>query len=242
MRLSLILGTRLLFVLVWSELLENSSCFQTVPKTSHNLCSLQNWPATFSSRAFTRLADTPQGSEISPKESNLFEKIDLAGQSLKPKAVKASANASLEEKKSRKVLYVLKSSLYYALFILYRAYRGFFVLLPAVFREVYRKLERAVDSPFDSADLRNDEINQDIRQGRWKTRMTVSVLATFVTFTYVISGAFRVLVSFVRNLTKTTDVSGSFAAAAEEQERNEDKILRYTQRRGINGTSTDLKP
>jgi hypothetical protein len=215
--------------------LDLSESFQT-PKATRSLL--------FQSQQSVRRA-TSEGENSNPvptKSRTILQTLDEAGQSLKPRAVKASAKASLMEKKGKKILYVLETSGLYSLFILYRAYRGFFVLLPAVFRQVYKRMSTAVNSPFDSTDLEDSgdgyrpDINPETGKLRWRTRLTVSFLAMIVTASYVIGGAFRVLTMFVRTITQTSSVSGSFAAAADEQESNEDKIMRMANKqKSING-------
>jgi len=186
--------------------------------------------------------DPPQGGTNggATTTKTMFAKIDEVGLSLKPKAVKASANMGLAESTSGKVLYLLQTCALYALFILYRAYRGFFVILPAVFKEVAAKMETAIEFPFSDEDEDEDDttttttavvtkpdVNPETGRLRWRTRITVWVLASFVTATYVAAGAVRVASKFVRNLVGTKgDVPASFAAAAMEQEHNEDQILR----------------
>jgi hypothetical protein len=161
-----------------------------------------------------------------PKDASLFKLIDDAGQGLKPAAVQANAKASLAETKRHKYLYMVKSCLLYTAFILYRAYRGLFVILPAVFRETSRKLQAAVDeAPFDDTQaVEEAEAQQPMKL---RTRITVSVLAAIVTASYVLGGAIRVATTLIRNATKG-GLTQSFAAAASEQERNEDTILQKT--------------
>jgi len=123
-------------------------------------------------------------------------------------------------------------------YIIYRGYRGFFVILPAVFKEVYRQLdesslvidvygddsndneekEYAVNS---NADNKQQEEQQPIR---WRTRLTISVLSAMLTLSYVVSGALRVLGSFIKSFTNTLSVESSLEAAADEVAINEDKL------------------
>jgi hypothetical protein len=213
--------------------LELSESFQT-PKATRSLL--------FQSRQSVNRPATSEGKNSAPGSRTLLQTLDEAGQSLKPRAVKASAKASLVEKKGKKILYVLETCGLYSLFILYRAYRGFFVLLPAVFREVYSRMSAAVDSPFESTDIETSgggyrqDINPETGKLRWRTRLTVSLLAMIVTGSYVIGGGLRVLAMFARTITQTSSVSGSFAAAADEQESNEDKIMRMANKqKAING-------
>ena len=194
---------------------------------------------------------------------SLLTALDEAGQSLKPRAARATAKRAMAESKSRQFRYLAQASFYYALFILYRAYRGLFVLLPAVFKEVYRKLERAVDAnPFDGNDNNSDtedvggdgsvvtvstaDIDPATGQVRLRTRATIAALAALVTAGYVVGGATRVAARFVRHcLESGGDVPASFAAAAAEQERNERTMIRRFGTGGratgdpINGTDPD---
>jgi hypothetical protein len=192
------------------------------------------------------------------KESTtLLEKLDEFGMGLKPKALKykeKSAASGLET--SKKYLYKLQSSLLFVLFIFYRAYRGFFVILPAVFRETYRKMQQAVESPFNDDDDNNDDIiRQDINpetgKVRFRTVFTITILSAILTMSYVIGGALRVIGKFFKTITSTSSMSKSFEAAADEVMTNEDKILRFTKKdgKGINGSNNvdgggggDLKP
>jgi hypothetical protein len=170
----------------------------------------------------------------SEKSLNVLQWIDKKGQSLKPAAAKANAKSSLVEGRWQKLRYHLQSCFLYGLFIVYRAYRGFFVILPAVFRETFRKLETVVDgNPFDDA---GPDI---IRFGRppqttWRTRVTVSVLAVVVTASYVLGGALRVLVAMIRGA-QHGNIPQSFADAAAVQERNEKMLLK---RRAIKNCTT----
>lgn len=200
------------------------------------------------------------GIDSDGEKRSLLATIDDAGLSLKPRAETAIAKLALAETRGRKVKFLVQTCLLYTGFILYRAYRGFFVILPAVFRKVYQTLERAVDSaPFDNGDVpstsvsrksdndENDDINPETGKVRWRTRVTVSILASIVTASYVVGGAIRVASRFTRNLLSTSNVSESLQAAAEEQEENETKIMRRltinfeTNGGKINGTTNDDK-
>jgi hypothetical protein len=175
-------------------------------------------------------------SDDSGEDKTLVESLNEFGQSLKPKAEKASANSSQAETRSKKLRYALQSSCYYMLFILYRGYRGFFVLLPAVFRRVYAKLQAAM---YD--DLALDTSVDAPSVTPWRTRMTVTVLATIVTFSYVLGGFLRVATKFFRTIAKTTSVPGSFEAAVEEFIQHEDKLSRIGKGDG-NSTESKEKP
>jgi hypothetical protein len=178
---------------------------------------------------------TSQSSGNEPERNSLLTAIDKAGLSLKPQAVKTSQNIRTATSKGKKALMIVQSCFLYSLFILYRGYRGFFVILPAVFRQVYNKLQTAVDAPFVEGNRGDNEPMP------WQSRVTVSVLAAVLTASYVLGGAFRVVQTFFRTIAKTSDVSGSFAAAADAQEINEDKILRMTKKERLNGENASMR-
>jgi len=101
-------------------------------------------------------------------------------------------------------MYRLQANVLWILYIIYRGYRGFFVILPAVFREVYRKLEESelvVDVYGDEEEEEKEyAVNANAEQQqprqqpmRLRTRVTISVLSGMLTLSYVVSGAFRVL-------------------------------------------------
>ena len=173
-----------------------------------------------------RLAGSDETLAHSPKGKTILESIDDLGLSLKPRAARASFKISTSGG-TEKVGHFVKMVACYSLFLLYRAYRGFFVILPAVFRDVYRKLESSVEDPFvdDTAAAESS---------RWRTRITVSVLSFILTASYVITGAIGVVFKFFRTVASTSSIATSFEAAVEERQGNEDKILRSSQR--INGT------
>eukprot|EP00984_Skeletonema_dohrnii_P021193 scaffold10516_cov88-Skeletonema_dohrnii-CCMP3373.AAC.1 len=83
------------------------------------------------------------------------------------------------------------------MYIIYRGYRGFFVILPAVFREVYRQLEES-DLVMDAYGDEEEEVENGGEVGekkplRLRTRITTSILSSILTMSYVVSGGIRVL-------------------------------------------------
>lgn len=168
---------------------------------------------------------------------SVFQKVDDAGMSLKPRALKAKEKVATLNNPRKKLRYRLQSCIYFSLFILYRAYRGIFVLLPAVFKQSYAKLEQAVESPFHDDDDAADVSDPKTGRVRVRTAVTVSLLATIVTASYMLSGAVRVVGSGLKSLTKTTSATKSFEAAADQMETNESKILNFTEKRKVNGDS-----
>jgi len=209
----------------------------------------------------TSSTDITKQSTASSSSTSFLSSIDNLGMKLKPWAISAHEksltystnnnnnddNVNGIEKNSpflirydkfKSITYSLKSSLLWMTYIIYRGYRGFFVILPAVFKEVYRQLdesslvidvygddsndneekEYAVNS---NADNKQQEEQQPIR---WRTRLTISVLSAMLTLSYVVSGALRVLGSFIKSFTNTLSVESSLEAAADEVAINEDKL------------------
>ena len=106
------------------------------------------------------------------------------------------------------------------------------MILPAVFRSVYDTLEqsRAVDyaglfndADGDASNEKND-INPATGKVRWRTRITVSLLASLITLSYTISGAWRVFQKFVGAGASNFNMEKSLEVAADEVMRNEKKI------------------
>lgn len=138
--------------------------------------------------------------------------------------------------KAKNILCRLQANLLWVSYIFYRGYRGFFVILPAVFREVYRQLEESnlvVDVYGDEEeDEKEYAVNENAEQQqpeqkepmRVRTRLTITILSMMLTLSYVVSGALRVLGKFIKTFTNTTSVESSFEAAAEEVAVNEDKL------------------
>lgn len=188
------------------------------------------------------------------------EALDEFGRSLKSRAIKANAIASLVKKPSstskssnkgatllyitKKCMYLFQSCLFYVGYLLYRGYRGLFVIVPEVFRVTFKKLESTIEeSPFASDDDEDESDNSSLgsvstrnavssskasemdKGKRWRTRVTVSLLSGIIMTSYVLGGALRVLSRIIMTLRSSKgDVSQSFAAGVEEQEKNE-KVL-----------------
>lgn len=187
-------------------------------------------------------------------QKTLFQKFDDYCLKFKPKAFAANEKAeTFTEDKTKKLLYKSKSCAFFGLFILYRAYRGLFYILPAIFSEVYRKMEKTVKDPFDDDDI-SVEFDEDSETAkaalanpetgvvRLRTRAVVSMLATLVTLSYVMTGAFKVLQMFVSTATRTSSVEGAFEAAADEIITNEDRVMRLAKQKKTPINGEDLAP
>lgn len=105
----------------------------------------------------------------------------------------------------KSVLCRIQSNILWMLYILYRGYRGFFVILPAVFREVYSQLNESdlVVDVYGDEEMEEREYavnanassqkEQPQQPMKLRTRITISILSGILTLSYVISGALRVL-------------------------------------------------
>lgn len=155
------------------------------------------------------------GSLISELGKSFGILISELGKSFKDRAEMNKRESRNVPSRLKAIQFSALSSFYYVLFIISRAYRGFFILVPAIFGRVYSKLETAVDN-----DLKLEDDNGiDSVTGTtttWRTQITVSILACIVTFSYFLGGALRVLGKFFRTVTRTHSVTDSFAAAASE--------------------------
>jgi len=158
---------------------------------------------------------------------SLVQKIDSIGKKLKPLALetKGRALSSDDADQKTKVFLNIKTCIFFFLFMVYRAYRGFFVIIPAVFRETNAKMKLAIESPFSEGSVKQSE-EKCITTKR--VNITVSVLSSLVVLSYVFSGAFKVFQKFIRTVMETSSLKGSFEAAADEIETNEDKLLKTT--------------
>ena len=179
-------------------------------------------------------------------QSGLLSLLDTTGQALKPAAEKASAKSVFVEGKWHTFRYLAQACLLFSLFILFRGLRSFFVILPAVFRHTYRKLETVIDmDPFEVHNKNDSNMvffakssssstdKKHPRSLQWRTTITLTILAATVTLSYALGGLLRVLGTAVRSgggsLTK------SFENAAAAQERHENTLFRRVQERDING-------
>jgi hypothetical protein len=162
--------------------------------------------------------------KIATNGTSVFQWLDEAAQQLKPAAAAASAQATAYASRrqvGRQYRSLFQSCLYYSLFLCYRAYRGFFVILPAVFTETFRKLRTAVDDrPFDP-----DEAVVPSAPMKLRTRITISILASVVILAYVVGGAIRVVTTLARSVMGGTSLSQSLQNAIQMYEQNERSLL-----------------
>mmetsp|Transcript_17829 Transcript_17829/g.25263 ORF Transcript_17829/g.25263 Transcript_17829/m.25263 type:complete len:316 (-) Transcript_17829:192-1139(-) len=189
--------------------------------------------------------NTPSPSEedtaITTSESaiSFLQAVDNFGMNLKPLAIQAyeKSNAINGESKEtnkqtslKSLFHRVKSNLLWMMYIIYRGYRGFFVILPAVFKEVYRQLEESDlvmdaygDEEVEDGGSSGGEVGEK-KPLRLRTRITTSILTSILTMSYVVSGGIRVIGKFIKTFTTTSSVESSLEAAADEMVDNEDKL------------------
>lgn len=168
--------------------------------------------------------DAQSGGGEGQKTRSINDLLSELGLSFKIRAEENIQKSKEATSRSRRIFCALVASTYFLIFLFYRAYRGFFVLLPAVFRRVYSRLETTVETDLSLED--GAGASSSVKSPSWKTKVTVSVLATVVTISYVIGGVMRIVSKFFRTVGKTSSVSESFGAAAKEAVDHEDRIRR----------------
>ena len=192
------------------------------------------------------MSSTTSTSTTTTTTKSIFHTIDEWAQQLKVAALQSNAKAAIVTTASgtrrwSKYRYYIQACLYYTLFLTYRAYRGLFIILPAVFRETFRKLQNAIEeTPFEDAttgststSTENNDTTTTITTGTAdtpppmpiRTRMTISIIAAFVLGTYVVGGAIRVVTAMVQSMGNGSGIVPSLQHAIQLQERNEWTLL-----------------
>jgi len=175
----------------------------------------------------------------SKDEIPLMERIDRAGRNLKPLALEAKEESSSigEDEKKKRILTALKSCAFFSLFMVYRAYRGFFVIIPSVFQLTYQRLTEAVETPFEDKEMATIDPDSNVSpytgKARKRYRITVAVLSSIVVVSYILMGLFKVFTKFLSTMNKTGSMVGSFEAAADELDLNETKLAKATKGKHI---------
>jgi len=177
--------------------------------------------------ASTNTEDISSSSSSSNNKS-LLTLLNEVGEKFKTMAQKSTANGIKSKNQSTKILYAAKACLYYTLFIIYRTYRGFFVLLPATVRQVYHQMEVVMNTGnLDMIDENDDDTTTDtVKKNSWRTKITVSLLTSVVTVSYICGGVLKLVSKFVRTMFQTSNVTKSFEAAADEMGNFEGRISR----------------
>jgi hypothetical protein len=169
-------------------------------------------------------------------EKSLLALLNDIGNNFKGMAQKATTKGYTCEDQKQKILFAAKACLYYTLFIIYRSYRGFFVLLPATFKQVYQKMEATMIT----GNLSLEETGEDITSTSttWRTKVTVGILTSVITISYIVGGVVKMATKFIRTIAKTSDVPKSFGAAADEVMNIEGRISRVGKVNGDEGVGT----
>ena len=192
----------------------------------------------------TKQSATPtedrDGSRSTTTTKSLVTLLNDIGNNFKSMAVTATTKGTASSEQSMKILCAIKACLYYTLFILYRSYRGFFVLLPATIRRVYQQMNTVMTNNSDTSNLSMvaEDENEKGEDGTtkmtpaaatpptWKTKVTVSLLTVVVTSSYLVGGVLQMATQFIRTIAHTSNVSKSFEAAADEMVDYEARISR----------------
>lgn len=172
-------------------------------------------------------------------EKSLLQLVNEIGNNFRAMAEKSTAKGYQSEDQLKRILHAAKACIYYSLFIIYRAYRGFFVLLPATFREVYTKMEAAMNAGnLSLEEIGSDDSDKEVEssKSKWRTKVTVSILTSVITASYIVGGVLKMATRFVRTIAKTSDVPKSFGAAADEVINIEGRIGRVGK---LNGESAE---
>ena len=173
------------------------------------------------------LASSDENSKADQNEklTSINDLLGELGGSFKSKAKEKGFRAKEASTRKGKIMNALLSSCYYLLFFIYRAYRGFFVLLPVVFKRVYAKLETALE---DDADAGSDENPRATECLSWKTRLTVSICAIVFTGSYAVGGSIEMIKTFFQAALNTKSLPDSLGAVAEAMEGRRDEENRKT--------------
>lgn len=157
---------------------------------------------------------------------SLLTLLNEVGEKFKTMAQKSTAKGIESKKQSTKILYAAKACLFYTLFIIYRTYRGFFVLLPATVRQVYHQMEVVMNTGNLDMIENDDTDTTTVKENSWRTKITVSLLTSVVTVSYICGGVLKLISKFIRTMLKTSNVTKSFEAAADEMGNFEGRISR----------------
>ena len=190
--------------------------------------------------AITPTDDNEGNSSSTTTNKSLVTLLNDIGNNFKSMAETATTKGTASSEQSTKIVCAIQASVYYTLFILYRSYRGFFVLLPATIRRVYQQMNTVMTNNSDTSNLSMvaEDENEKGEDGTtkmtpaaatpptWKTKVTVSLLTVVVTSSYLVGGVLQMATQFVRTIAHTSNVSKSFEAAADEMVDYEARISR----------------
>ncbi|OEU07896.1 hypothetical protein FRACYDRAFT_250523 [Fragilariopsis cylindrus CCMP1102] len=194
----------------------------------------------------TKKSESTSTTEDSTSNNNksLLTLLNEVGEKFKTSAQTSTAKGIESKKQSTKILYAAKACLFYTLFISYRTYRGFFVLLPATVRQVYHQMEVVMNTGNLDMIEKNDD-NTDttttVKENSWRTKITVSLLTSVVTVSYICGGVLKLISKFIRTMLKTSNVTKSFEAAADEMGNFEGRISRVGKKSNNNNEGENIE-
>jgi len=194
----------------------------------------------------TKESESTSTTEDSTSNNNksLLTLLNEVGEKFKTNAQKSTAKGIESKKQSTKILYAAKACLFYTLFILYRTYRGFFVLLPATVRQVYHQMEVVMNTGNLDMIEKNDDTTDTtttVKENSWRTKITVSLLTSVVTVSYICGGVLKLISKFIRTMLKTSNVTKSFEAAADEMGNFEGRISRVGKKKSNNNEGENIE-
>ena len=193
----------------------------------------------------TKESESTSTTEDSTSNNNksLLTLLNEVGEKFKTNAQKSTAKGIESKKQSTKILYAAKACLFYTLFISYRTYRGFFVLLPATVRQVYHQMEVVMNT--GNLDMIEKDDTTDttttVKENSWRTKITVSLLTSVVTVSYICGGVLKLISKFIRTMLKTSNVTKSFEAAADEMGNFEGRISRVGKKSNTNNEGENIE-
>jgi hypothetical protein len=188
--------------------------------STDDIIDVETSPSTKESES----ASTTEDSSSSNK--SLLTLLNEVGEKFKTMAQKSTSKGIESKNQSTKILYAAKACLFYTLFIIYRTYRGLFVLLPATVRQVYHQMEVVMNTGNLDMIENDDTDTTTVKKNSWRTKITVSLLTSVVTISYICGGVLKLVSKFVRTMFKTSNVTKSFEAAADEMGNFEGRISR----------------
>ncbi|KAJ8600992.1 hypothetical protein CTAYLR_010081 [Chrysophaeum taylorii] len=115
---------------------------------------------------------------LSVEQPGLAARIHEVGLGLKSRGKQYREKMMVAESLPLKLRFATATAMTFLLFTVYRAYRGFFVILPAVFAEVRAKLERDELTSLDVA----DDLNPTTGRLRWRSAILMNIGAAVFTF------------------------------------------------------------
>merc|ERR1719464_2456598 len=168
-------------------------------------------------KSISKESESSKTDSKSSTNKSLLSFINEIGNNFKDMAEKSTSNGLKSKDQYKKIYFAAKACFYYTIFIIYRSYRGCFILLPVTVRQVYIKMDSVMNTGNLSMLKSYDETNVTVRNSiDWRTKLTVSILTSVVTMSYIFGCAQKMVTNFFQTLLKTSNITESFEAAADE--------------------------